>query len=54
MSKILIENYRGFDIEFETSNEKFQCVCTEDDTKESNSFAAVKYDAAIPIFFENK
>jgi len=42
MSKILIENYRGFDIEFETSNEKFQCVCTEDATKESNSFAAVK------------
>ena len=42
MSKILIENYRGFDIEFETSNEKFQCVCTEEDTKESNSFAAVK------------
>jgi len=42
MSKILIENYRGFDIEFETSNERFQCVCTEEDTKESASFAAIK------------
>ena len=42
MSKILIENYRGFDIEFDTQYEKFQCVCTEEDSKESSSFAAIK------------
>lgn len=29
MSKILIETYRGFDIEFDTNCEKFQCVCTD-------------------------
>jgi len=38
MSKILIENYRGFDIEFDTQYEKFQCIITEENTKESNSF----------------
>lgn len=42
MSKILIENYRGFDIEFDTSCEKFQCVATDEDVKESTSFTAVK------------
>ena len=42
MSKILIETYRGFDIEFDTNCEKFQCVCTEENVKESTSFAAVK------------
>lgn len=42
MSKIKIENYRGFDIEFDTNYEKFQCVITEDKTKESASFTAVK------------
>jgi len=42
MSKILIENYRGFDIEFDTNCEKFQCVATDENTKESSSFAAVK------------
>ena len=42
MSKILIETYRGFDIEFNTNCEKFQCICTEENVKESTSFAAVK------------
>jgi hypothetical protein len=42
MSKIFIENYRGFDIEFDTSNEKFTCIATEEKTKESNSFTAVR------------
>lgn len=42
MSKILIENYRGFDIEFDTQYEKFQCIITEENTKESNSFSPVK------------
>ena len=42
MSKILIENYRGFDIEFDTQHEKFQCICTEENAKESTSFTAVK------------
>ena len=40
--KITIENYRGFDIEFDTDCEKFQCIVTEDNTKESKSFSAVK------------
>lgn len=42
MSKILIETYRGFDIEFDTNYEKFQCICTEENVKESTSFTAVK------------
>jgi hypothetical protein len=42
MSKILIETYRGFDIEFDTNFEKFQCVATDEKTKESVSFTAVK------------
>ena len=42
MAKILIEKYRGFDIEFDTDYEKFQCVCTEEDSKESKSFTSVK------------
>lgn len=40
--KITIENYRGFDIEFDTDYEKFQCIVSEDNTKESKSFSAVK------------
>lgn len=42
MSIVTIENYRGFDIEFETSSEKFQCIITEDNTKQSISFSAIK------------
>ena len=42
MSKIFIDNYRGFDIEFETINEKFQCVITDELVKESISFSAIK------------
>ena len=40
--KVLIEDYRGFEIYFETENSKFQCIATEDSTKESHSFDAVK------------
>lgn len=40
--KIFIEKYRGIDIEFETDNGKFQCICTEDSAKESASFESVK------------
>ena len=42
MNNILIENYRGFDIEFNTTSEKFQCIITDDAIKESISFSAVK------------
>lgn len=42
MSVITIENYRGFDIEFNTANEQFQCIVTDEVTKESNSFSAIK------------
>jgi len=42
MSKILIENYRGFDIEFDSDYEKFQCECEDGNAKESQSFSAVK------------
>jgi len=42
MSEILIETYRGFDIEFDTNFEKFKCICTEENAKESTSFTAVK------------
>lgn len=42
MSKALIENYRGFEIYFDTYYEKFQTIITEDDSKESASYAAVK------------
>jgi hypothetical protein len=42
MSKILIENYRGFDVEFDTDYEKFQCVITEETSKESVSFKSIK------------
>lgn len=42
MSKILIENYRGIDIEFDTDYEKFQCIVTDENEKESKSFTSVK------------
>lgn len=42
MENILIENYRGFDIEFNKDYEKFQCIITEDNTKESLSYSAIK------------
>ena len=42
MNNILIDNYRGFDIEFNTTSEKFQCVITDNAIKESISFSAVK------------
>lgn len=37
-----IENYRGFNIEFDTEYEKFSCIITDELTKESISFKAVK------------
>lgn len=40
--KIQIENYRGFDIEFDTEYEKFQCIVTDENAKESVSFAVIK------------
>lgn len=40
--KILIENYRGFNIEFDVNYEKFQCETEDGHSKESQSFSAVK------------
>ena len=40
--KIDIENYRGFIITFDTREEKFNCVVSTNNSKESKSFAAVK------------
>jgi hypothetical protein len=40
--KVTIENYRGFEILFDTNHERFQCIITEDHTKESKSYPAVK------------
>ena len=42
MSKILIQNYRGFDIEFDSNYEKFQCEVEDGKAKESPSFSAMK------------
>jgi hypothetical protein len=42
MSKIAIDNYRGFDIEFDTDYEQFQCIITDNLSKESHSYSAVK------------
>lgn len=40
--RITIENYRGFDIEFDTDQEKFICVVADESSKDSKSFSAVK------------
>lgn len=40
--KVLIENYRGFDIEFDTYYAKFQCIITDGVEKESTSFKSVR------------
>jgi len=40
--KVLIDNYRGFDIQFDVESERFQCVITEDITKDTSSYAPVK------------
>jgi hypothetical protein len=42
MEKVLITNYRGFDIEFDIYHEKFQCIITDELVKESLSFTAVR------------
>ena len=51
-SKILIEKYRGFDITFNRYNEKFECVCTnEEEDKKSSSYSAIKKH--IDDFYKN-
>jgi len=40
--RITIENYRGFDIEFDTDSEIFICIVSDERAKESKSFSAVK------------
>jgi len=42
MRKVFIEKYRGYDIEFDVDEEKFQCIVTDNDNKESKSLAAVR------------
>lgn len=42
MAIILIENYRGHNITFNTDDEKFECVCAETTSKSSGSFTVVK------------
>lgn len=42
MNKVLIETYRGFDIEFDTDNAKFQCIVEDGYEKNSSSFYAVR------------
>lgn len=42
MGKILIEKYRGFEIEFDTHYEKFKCNCNNEEKKESKSFSVIK------------
>ncbi len=42
MNKILIEKYRGFEIEFDTNYEKFKCTCNNEEEKESKSFSVIK------------
>jgi hypothetical protein len=40
--KVTIEEYRGFEIYFDTDHEVFQCVVADESAKESKSFSAVK------------
>lgn len=42
MPKVLIERYGNFDIEFDTSSESFQCVISDDTSKQSKSLSAVR------------
>ena len=42
MTKVFIETYRTYDIEFDVSAEKFQCIVTDNDNKESKSLSAVR------------
>lgn len=41
-STVFIEKYRGFDIEFNPVLEKFICVLSDEYSKESTSFSAIK------------
>lgn len=40
--KVTIENYRGFDIYFDTDYEVFQCIVADESAKESKSYTSVK------------
>jgi hypothetical protein len=40
--KVLIENYRGYDIDFDRNYEVFQSIITDGVEKESKSFSAIK------------
>lgn len=39
---VVVETYRGFNIMFSPNSEKFSCVPSDEDAKESKSFAACK------------
>jgi hypothetical protein len=39
---VTIETYRGIDIEFETSSEKFQCLIDEVSNKQSDAYSTIK------------
>jgi len=40
--KVLIEKYRGFDINFDTNNAKFTCLVDDENLKSSTSYPAMK------------
>lgn len=42
MNSILIEKYRGFDIEFNKSNNRFECRVTGDQIRKSSDFELIK------------
>lgn len=42
MAQIFIESYRGFEIFFDTTTGKFSSACSDNNSKESTSFPAVK------------
>lgn len=42
MNNILIEKYRGYEINFNTSSETFRCVISDDLSKENQSFSSIK------------
>ena len=39
---VLIENYRGFDINYSTTREEFSCVITDEAKKEGNYLSSIK------------
>ena len=42
MNNILIENYRGYNIEFNTGSGTFRCVISDDLSKDNISFSSIK------------